>query len=410
MKERECRGREKVKVEKKTNKKIFTFLRRALDDKAHRIKKKTSFFFSFIPFSASRPFAQRERVFVCPSARLRKQTAGKTPALSDKYSTMTEAFDTRELAAALDDDDAKLTINDLPKELLVSIFIAVENQTWARHTVPPLSGKNGLSSAARRMRALCTRRSRSTFERSSKSQRRGRWGPALALKNRGAAASGLVTTLSAPRGSSHGSRGAPARCASCASQGGGGCMNTLENFTSEDWRECFSLCLWREERERERERERESVNEKESAGEREKLFFHRFSLPFFCYSLPPLSLNAVVLPAVVLREQAVDVRRRVASVSVTSRETRSGGTTSSCGDKTWGRPQVAAAAAAAAAEAVEEEEEDEEEAATPGRVAPPSLPSSSPELLLPSATQIASALAASTDAFVGAACATGRLA
>jgi hypothetical protein len=46
---------------------------------------------------------------------------------------MAEALDTRELAAALDESDdngdgdsAKLTINDLPKELLASVFIAVD--------------------------------------------------------------------------------------------------------------------------------------------------------------------------------------------------------------------------------------------------------------------------------------------
>ena len=48
---------------------------------------------------------------------------------------MADAFDTLELAAALNDDDRELTINDLPKELLVSIFIAVELPFWVRHTV-----------------------------------------------------------------------------------------------------------------------------------------------------------------------------------------------------------------------------------------------------------------------------------
>ena len=47
---------------------------------------------------------------------------------------MAEAFDTRELAAALVDakfpvdDQTPKTINDLPKELLVSVFEAVEDQ------------------------------------------------------------------------------------------------------------------------------------------------------------------------------------------------------------------------------------------------------------------------------------------
>ena len=54
-----------------------------------------------------------------------------------------KAFDTRELAAALNAPagaDAgtpkPLTINDLPKEILVSIFIAVDDLIWVRHTFP----------------------------------------------------------------------------------------------------------------------------------------------------------------------------------------------------------------------------------------------------------------------------------
>ena len=35
-----------------------------------------------------------------------------------------------------DDDGPKLTINDLPKELLVSIFAAIDNPTWVRFTFP----------------------------------------------------------------------------------------------------------------------------------------------------------------------------------------------------------------------------------------------------------------------------------
>jgi hypothetical protein len=50
---------------------------------------------------------------------------------------MDEAFDTRELAAALDDDaGAELTITDLPNDVLVSIFIAAGDSRWVRHTIP----------------------------------------------------------------------------------------------------------------------------------------------------------------------------------------------------------------------------------------------------------------------------------
>ena len=51
---------------------------------------------------------------------------------------MTEAYDTRELIAALEcrDDDDKLTINDLSNDVLVSIFTALGNLGWVRRTVP----------------------------------------------------------------------------------------------------------------------------------------------------------------------------------------------------------------------------------------------------------------------------------
>ena len=52
---------------------------------------------------------------------------------------MADAFDTPELVAALGAVVAELTINDLPKELLVSVFSAVEDPRWVRHTVPLVS-------------------------------------------------------------------------------------------------------------------------------------------------------------------------------------------------------------------------------------------------------------------------------
>ena len=71
----------------------------------------------------------------------------------------------------------------------------------------PWSARSGLSSTARGTRALCTRRSRSTFERRSKSR---------GVRRKGGVVASLLST---PRGSSHGPRGAPARCASCTSSG-----------------------------------------------------------------------------------------------------------------------------------------------------------------------------------------------
>ena len=77
---------------------------------------------------------------------------------------MAEAFDTRELTAALDGDaGAELTITDLPNDVLVSIFEAVGDLRYVKSTPPPASARSGLSSTARGTRALCTRRSRSTF-------------------------------------------------------------------------------------------------------------------------------------------------------------------------------------------------------------------------------------------------------
>ena len=50
---------------------------------------------------------------------------------------MAEAFDTRELAAALDGDaGAELTITDLPNDVLVSIFEAVGDLRYVSHTAP----------------------------------------------------------------------------------------------------------------------------------------------------------------------------------------------------------------------------------------------------------------------------------
>ena len=80
-----------------------------------------------------------------------------------------------------------------------------------------------MRSTALRMHALCTRRSRSTFEQRSREQRRRESGrPAVAFApSRGPRRrSGLLAAVSTPRGSSRGPRGAPARCASCTSRGG----------------------------------------------------------------------------------------------------------------------------------------------------------------------------------------------
>ena len=81
---------------------------------------------------------------------------------------MDEAFDTRELAAALDDDaGAELTITDLPNDVLVSIFIAAGDSRWVRHTIPCVC-KERAELYRSQDASPCTRSSRLTFERSSR--------------------------------------------------------------------------------------------------------------------------------------------------------------------------------------------------------------------------------------------------
>ena len=65
-------------------------------------------------------------------------------------------------------DDRPKTIDDLPQELLVSVFEAVGDPIWVRHPVPLVCkawAELYRSRDARIQLALCTRRSRSTLER-----------------------------------------------------------------------------------------------------------------------------------------------------------------------------------------------------------------------------------------------------
>ena len=115
----------------------------------HREKTKPRFSLPSHPLSLSRsptPRASHESPLVL-AVRVQKQKKRK-PALSDnkkvprrrRKKTMAEALDTRgaRLAAALNDADADepRTINDLPKELLVSTFAATEDPWWVRHAIP----------------------------------------------------------------------------------------------------------------------------------------------------------------------------------------------------------------------------------------------------------------------------------
>jgi hypothetical protein len=117
------------------------------DDRAHRIEKTKPRFFSIAPFLflfETAPATQESLHRALSESRKEKQR--QTPALSEKHRsnrTMDEANDALEPVAVLDNDvpkfpigDRPKTINDLPKELLVSAFEAVDDLRYVRHTVP----------------------------------------------------------------------------------------------------------------------------------------------------------------------------------------------------------------------------------------------------------------------------------
>ena len=139
---------------------------------------------------------------------------------------MAEALDPRELDAALGDDvpkfpidDRPRTINDLPKELLVSVFEAVEDQTWVRLTFPLVCKEWAEIYRSRDASPL-----HETLEvdflkeavTAAQDARRRGLGPAARAAGQGRA---LRTLLSTARGSSRGPMGAPAGCAGCNSGG-----------------------------------------------------------------------------------------------------------------------------------------------------------------------------------------------
>ena len=117
------------------------------DDRAHRIEKTKPRFFSIAPFLflfETAPATQESLHRALSESR--KETQRQTPALSEKHRsnrTMDEANDALEPVALLDNDvpkfpigDRPKTINDLPKELLVSAYEAVDDLRYVRHTVP----------------------------------------------------------------------------------------------------------------------------------------------------------------------------------------------------------------------------------------------------------------------------------
>ena len=78
-----------------------------------------------------------------PSTKLQKTNREKTPpleALNDGRGKQP-----LELIAALNDDGAPLTINDLPKELLVSVIFAVGDDRWVTRAPSLASARSGMS-------------------------------------------------------------------------------------------------------------------------------------------------------------------------------------------------------------------------------------------------------------------------
>ena len=70
-------------------------------------------------------------------AKAKQRKKWRSPRKHRSNERLAKAFDTRELAAALDDDDgAELPLNDLSNELLVEGFEAVGDLRSVRHTVP----------------------------------------------------------------------------------------------------------------------------------------------------------------------------------------------------------------------------------------------------------------------------------
>lgn len=119
---------------------FFTFF----DDKAIRTNKQDIFL--HYPLSLSHFVTHRELQEIVRRAlsEVTKEKQRKTPALFEKHRSnraMAEASDNRgaqrlALVASLDDDGAKFSLNDLPNDLLVSIFEAVGDPISVRHTVP----------------------------------------------------------------------------------------------------------------------------------------------------------------------------------------------------------------------------------------------------------------------------------
>ena len=154
---------EREEVKKARESVFFTFSRLVCDDTASEKNKQTCRSFSITPslsFPLFDPASDAREPLRAASERAKEKKRKRT--LLDKSprrgKTMAEkkTFDTRELGEALSAAGAAtagpsststptstpppppkpLTINDLPKEMLVSIFMALKDLRWVRHTIP----------------------------------------------------------------------------------------------------------------------------------------------------------------------------------------------------------------------------------------------------------------------------------
>ena len=208
------REESEVQGEKKQKKSFFSF-RLVFDDKA--IEKNTTRFFSPSPslsFPLFGPLSDAREFFVPLSevAKTKQRKHRRPPKSIRSNERWPKRFDALELAAMLDDDGAPSTI---PKEPLVSIFIAVEDDFLVRHTVLGVcKGSAGLY----RSKDASPLHETLEVDFEKEVSRRGK-GRRTRRSHRSRRRSGLFAALlSTPPGSSHGPRGAPARCASCTSR------------------------------------------------------------------------------------------------------------------------------------------------------------------------------------------------
>ena len=137
----ELQGKDRRKNERAEFFFSFTFFRLVCDDGAIGSKKQSFIFSPSLSLPLSLPLLdpqeRRARAFSCPlrGFKSNKRKNPRSPTSTLKKKTLAEAFKTRELDEPERDADF-FPLNDLPNDVLVSVFAAVKDRQWARHTVP----------------------------------------------------------------------------------------------------------------------------------------------------------------------------------------------------------------------------------------------------------------------------------